>query len=137
LGPDLGSRGIEAPSFVLGGISDPQDEDEASLFAAGAWFELVVVVAAFWVVNLSGRLSALDCVCPLCVGFDEKASSPNVVGSIAVGEKAEVTDAGEAGWENVEKEPPEELVGAQRHGSSGVAVRVVFPSEGNCGVVGR
>lgn len=129
---------------MLGGITDAQDKDEASLFAAGATFELVVVVAACWIVKLRARLvgsgldsSAVGYLSPLCVGFDEKTSTPNVVGSIAVGEKAEVADACEARWENVEKESPEELLGVQRHGVSRVAARVVFPSEGNRGVVGR
>jgi len=67
--------------------------------------------------------------------FDEPASPPNVLGSISVCEKAVVSNAGEARWENMEKEPTEELVGVQGHDASSIAARVVFPGEGNAVVV--
>jgi hypothetical protein len=73
-----------------------------------------------------------DCVVPAPVGsvlFDKAASVQDVLGSISVCEKAEVSNAGEARRENVEKEPTEELVGVQGHDASSIAAGVVLPGE--------
>jgi hypothetical protein len=52
-------------------------------------------------------------------------------GALAVGEKAEVADAHEAGRQQVEQEAAQELVDGQRHEPFLVAVGGVAPAEGN------
>jgi hypothetical protein len=67
--------------------------------------------------------------------LDEAASLQDVVGPISVSEKAEVSNAGEARRENMEKEPTEELVWLQGHDASSIAAGVVLPGESDAVVV--
>ncbi len=47
----------------------------------------------------------------------------------AVGEKAEVTDADQALWQNVDQESAQELICGDRHDLRLAAVRIVFPAK--------
>ena len=55
-------------------------------------------------------------------------------GSLAVGEEAEVADADEAWWEQVQQEAAQELVDRQAHDALLVAVRGVAPAEADLAV---
>src|SRR5688572_14071442 len=52
-------------------------------------------------------------------------------GSTAIGEKAEVTNADEAPRQHVLNEPPQELLGRQRHLALFLAVRIILPAKGD------
>jgi hypothetical protein len=67
--------------------------------------------------------------------FDKPASLQEVLGSISVSEKPEVSNAGESRRENMEKEPTEELVGVQGHDASSIAAGVVLPGESDAVLV--
>jgi hypothetical protein len=67
--------------------------------------------------------------------FDEPARLQDVLCSISVCEKAEVSNAGEARRENMEKESTKELVGGQGHDASSIAAGVVLPGESDAVVV--
>jgi hypothetical protein len=90
-------------------------------------------------VERAGRFEGgLGGVVPVSVGsvlFDKPASLQEVLGSISVSEKAEVSNAGEARRENMEKEPTEELVWLQGHDASSIAAGVVLPGESDAVVV--
>jgi len=53
---------------------------------------------------------------------------------LAVGEEAEVADADEAAWEQVQQEAAEELVGGQAHDAPPVAMSGVSPAEADLAV---
>ena len=60
----------------------------------------------------------------------EEGPTPRQLGRAApVGEEAEVADADEAGWEHVEEEAVEELLGRQDHRLQAIRVSVVSPLE--------
>jgi hypothetical protein len=132
----LGSRGIESPGFASAGIVDAKDEEEAAILAFGAEFDLV---STGRIVERTGRFErGLGGVVPVPVGsvlFDKPASLQEVLGSISVSEKPEVSNAGESRRENMEKEPTEELVGVQGHDASSIAAGVVLPGESDAVLV--
>jgi hypothetical protein len=53
------------------------------------------------------------------------------VGAAAIGKKAEVPDAHEAAWQQVEQKAAQELIDGQSHQPLRVAVSRVSPTEGN------
>lgn len=63
-------------------------------------------------------------------GLVEQGSATHEpLAAATVGEKAEVTDAHEAGRQDVEQEAADELAGQQSHHFDPVAVGVVFPAK--------
>jgi hypothetical protein len=131
------SGGIESPGFASAGIVDAEDEDEAALLAFGAEFDVVSTVRT---VERRGGFEGRgpDRGVAVAIGavlLDEASCLKNVLGSISVCEKAEVSNAGEARRENMEKEPTKELVGVQGHDASSIAAGVVLPGESDAVVV--
>ena len=61
----------------------------------------------------------------------------DVIGTLAAGEQAVVADAVEAGWQDMDEEAANELVGAERHhlGPFSPLGAIVLPLEGNPGMV--
>ena len=55
-------------------------------------------------------------------------------GTLAVGEEAEVTDADQAAWQQVQQKAAQELVDGKAHDSLPVAVRGVSPAEADLAV---
>ena len=55
-------------------------------------------------------------------------------GTLAVGEEAEVADADEAAWQQVQQEAAQELIGGQAHDALPVAVGGVSPAEADLAV---
>ena len=55
---------------------------------------------------------------------------------MSVGEEAEVADAMEAGRQDVQQEPPDELGGLERHDLAAAFLAIVLPEEAD-GVVGH
>ena len=66
-----------------------------------------------------------------CSGSDmqQLAAAGEFVFAVAVGEKAEVADANEAGGQDVEQEAAEEFDGVESESFFGATVAVVFPAE--------
>ena len=55
------------------------------------------------------------------------------VGSSAVGEEAEVADAGKASWQHMLEETAQELFGSKYHGALPAVVSIVLPAEADLG----
>jgi len=69
---------------------------------------------------------------------EELPTETDTIPSLAIGEKAEVTHAVEAGGKHVKKKAPDELARVKAHDLLAVATiaTVVLPSEGNMVVIG-
>lgn len=82
------------------------------------------------VVGLGGALA------PLIVRLRQQLAAERAPGStMAVGEEAEVADAVEAGRQNVQEEPADDLGGIERHDLGSAFLPAILPSEAD-GVVG-
>lgn len=55
-------------------------------------------------------------------------------GSLAVGEEAEVADADQAAWQQVQKEAAQKLIDGQAHDALPVVVRGVSPAEADLAI---
>ena len=71
---------------------------------------------------------------PIGRGAEQAEAERQQLRSLAVGEEAEVADADEAAWHEVEQEAAEELVCRQAHDALPVAVRGVSPAEADLAI---
>ncbi len=65
---------------------------------------------------------------------EETSAQGEPCGAVAVGHEAEVPDAMEAGWQDMEQEAPHEFAGVERHHLVAALVAVVLPAEADLAV---
>ena len=65
--------------------------------------------------------------------MEQSAAEWQHAGSPAVGEKAEVADAGKASWQHMLYEAAQELFGSKCHGALLAVMSVVLPAEADLG----
>ena len=68
-------------------------------------------------------------------GIQEQAAKRKSLAAVRVGKKAEVADFGKALGKDVDKEPPYELVGSERHGSNAIVLFAVSPLKRDLAIV--
>src|SRR3954453_2481740 len=64
-----------------------------------------------------------------CRGCQQRSTERQFLGAMAVGEEADMTEAGESIRYGMQQEPADEFFGAQGHDLGLAAVAVVFPGE--------
>ena len=66
---------------------------------------------------------------------EQAAAQGQLLGAVAAGEEAEVSDAVEVGRQDVQQEAADELLGGERHRLALVAMAVIGPVEADAAVV--
>src|ERR1700758_3831566 len=107
-----GSRAVEpdqwgGPLPRLGAGFEGLDDDHTPA-AARAGVPLGVFVTIFGAVSVAARGGGVGCA-------EQPASQCNVVGPVAIGEEAVVTDAVKSVGQDVDQKAADELVGVERH----------------------
>ncbi len=81
-----------------------------------------------------GWLREGGCICCWRRLVEQAAAERKQTSTGAVGEPAEVADAGEASGQHMLEEAVQELLRRERHGAMLTAMRVVLPAEGDRGI---
>jgi hypothetical protein len=81
-----------------------------------------------------GWLGGGGCICCRRRLAEQAAAERKQTSTGAVGQPAEVADAGEASGQHMLEEAAQELLRRERHGALLAAMRVVLPAEGDSGV---
>jgi hypothetical protein len=72
------------------------------------------------------------------LGLIEQPADQRQLGlTVTIGEEAIMADAVEAGWQAVEQESADELVGLKGHHPDLAALAIVAPAEADAGVIDR